>query len=210
MSRRPSSPPAASASSSRNPSIISQAQQHAPLTPSGLRESHTLARSPEEMREEESILGGRREATHSSEPSPNSKPTHLDEDPSADEDLDGKQSGLADLGHRAATETTALLKKPFEFIVGTPAHDGSYNHGTFSPRLESRAESIRSGNSGGFGGSPPRGSYSRQGSGVFGNLFPPRRPTKKMSTTSYLAERHGITNTTMMYVLPNSLCRAIC
>jgi hypothetical protein len=144
----------------------------------------------------------------SPETSPNTFPTHLDTDPGADDDaLDGRTHGISDLGSRAVTETTALLKKPFEFILGSP-HAGPCNHGTFSPRLESRADSVKSGRSG-FGGSPPlsgRPESSEGRSSIFGNLLETMGVRngsggkKKMSTTSYLAEQHGITNTTTMYV----------
>lgn len=204
MSRRPTSPLHGSASSSRNPSVISQTQHHAPITPSGLRESVTIARSPEDVREGDDTHGGRRTMPSSSEPSPNTYPTHLEHEPDVDEQSldDGETHSIAELGSKAVTETTALLRKPFEFAIGTPAHNGPCNHGTFSPRLESRADSVRSGHSGfGFGGSPPRRTGSGEESGgILGGMFGPRRSTKKMSTTSYLAERHGITNTRTMYV----------
>lgn len=202
-SRRPSSPlGGSSANSSRNPSI-GQHQHHAPNTPSGLRASVTLARSPEDRLDQHGTTTGRRTAPSSTEPSPNTYPTHLETDPDADEhSLDGQPHGASDFGSKVASETTALLRKPFEFVVGTPAHTGPCNHGTFSPRLESRADSVRSGHSGyGFGGSPPRRTGSGEGSGgIFGNMFGPGRASKKMSTTSYLAERHGIKNTRTMYV----------
>ncbi|KAL5325825.1 hypothetical protein ACEPPN_006959 [Leptodophora sp. 'Broadleaf-Isolate-01'] len=202
-SRRPSSPlGGSSANSSRNPSI-GQHQHHAPNTPSGLRASVTLARSPEDRLDQHGTTTGRRTAPSSTEPSPNTYPTHLETDPDADEhSLDGQPHGASDFGSKVASETTALLRKPFEFVVGTPAHTGPCNHGTFSPRLESRADSVRSGHSGyGFGGSPPRRTGSGEGSGgIFGNMFGPGRASKKMSTTSYLAERHGIKNTRTMYL----------
>jgi len=74
-----------------------------------------------------------------------------------------------------------------------------------SPRLESRGDSIRSGRSGyGFGGS----SLGRPGSGEgsqskFGSFLVSvgmkNGGKKKMSRTSFLAEQHGIKNTTSMY-----------
>ncbi len=203
MSRQPSSPIQGSASSSRNPSVISQTQHHAPITPSGLRESVTLAQSPEDLRDGGDTRGNRMTVPSSSEPSPNTYPTHPNHEPDVDEhSLDGETHGISEFGSKVATETTALLRKPFEFVIGTPAHNGPCNHGTFSPRLESRADSVRSGHSGfGFGGSPPRRVGSGEGSGgILEGIFSSRRSTKKMSTTSYLAERHGITNTRTMYV----------
>lgn len=140
---------------------------------------------------------------------PHSYPTHLDTDPEADEDtLDEGSHGPSGLGSKAVTETTALLKKPFEFITQHP-HSGPCNHGTFSPRLASRAGSVRSG-LGGFGGSAPANGESSEGQpvqGMYANFFEnigAKNGTgggkKKMSTTNWLAERHGITNTTSMYV----------
>jgi hypothetical protein len=201
-SRSPTSPPPGSSSrdpsvrSVRSPSIL----QHQPLQPSGLREAHTLSRSPEDTRQ-----GGEEYAPSSPETSPKTHPTHLDTDPAADDNaIDGRTHGFAEAGRQFATETTALLKKPFEFVTG-PAHRGRCDHGTFSPRLDSEAASIRSGLD--FGGSPPGRDGGGEGSkGPWTSLLEgvgvkngPGR--KKMSTTSYLAERHGITNTTSMYVL---------
>lgn len=212
-SRRPSTPPAGSASHSRASSINSPGirspsiQQHAPINPSGLREAHTIASSPEDVRNFERST----DAPSSSEPSPTTHPTHLDTDPAADDDaIDGRTHGFSGLGSRAVTETTALLKKPFEFVTG-PAHTGPCNHGTFSPRFESRTPSVRSG-LGGFGGSPSANgepSEPETNKSIFSNFFEniglksgTGGGKKKMSTTNYLAERHGITNTTSMYVLP--------
>jgi hypothetical protein len=207
-SRRPSSPPPTGASHSRtnSPGIRSPSiQQHAPINPSGLREAHTFG-SPEDVRNFE-----RPHPPSSSEPSPNTYPTHLDTDPGADDDaVDGRTHGFSGLGSRAVEETTALLMKPFEFVTGHP-HTGPCNHGTFSPRLESRAGSMRSG-LGGFGGSPAahgESSVAETNQSMFSNLLENvglKNGTgggkKKMSTTNYLAERHGITNTTSMYVPP--------
>ncbi|KAI9052886.1 hypothetical protein LZ554_003158 [Drepanopeziza brunnea f. sp. 'monogermtubi'] len=201
MSRSSTSPQASSSSSSRHPSV-SQSQQHAPATPSGLRESSTLTQSPEGVRETDGTQDGGK-AGPSSEASPLTYPTHLDHEPDADEQsLDGKSQGINKTGSQAITETTALLRKPFEYAAGTPAHTEPCNHGTFSPRLESRADSVRSANSGfGFGGSPPRRTDSgERAGGAYRSMFGVMRPNKKMSTTSYLAERHGITNTKTMYL----------
>jgi hypothetical protein len=217
MSRRPTSP-LHSPSSSRQASIVSQnAQQHAPITPSGLRESHTLATSPEETR---IIHGASLEyPPSSSEPSPNTYPTHLENDPGAeDEGLDGN-TGAQHSGSGAVNETTSLLRKPFEFAVASP-HGGPCNHGTFSPRLESRADSVRSGHSGhGFEGFSSRNGRPQSGessTSMLGSLLEnigvkngTGNGKKKMSTTSYLAERHGITNTTTMYVRKGSIAALV-
>lgn len=149
------------------------------------------------------------DAPSSSETSPHTHPTHPENDPAAEDDaIDGGTHGFSGLGSRAVTETTALLKKPFEFVTGS-VHSGPCNHGTFSPRLASRAGSVRSG-LGGFGGSPSangESSETERNKSVLSNFFENigmKNGTgggkKKMSTTNWLAERHGITNTTSMYV----------
>ncbi|TVY33897.1 putative sulfate transporter [Lachnellula subtilissima] len=205
-SRRPNTPP--SAKHSRASSVISQsAQQHVPQIPSSLREAHTLSRSPEEIGQG----SGTDTAPSSSNPSPNTYPTHPDTDPAADDAVDAEHNGvgIANFGSRVASETTALLKRPFELVVSSP-HAGPCNHGTFSPRLESRPESVMSGHSGyGFGGSVPRNTRETSGSSssMFGSFLENvgmktgsgSSNKKKMSTTSYLAEQHGIKNTRTMY-----------
>jgi hypothetical protein len=207
MSSRQPSSPRLSSSHSRNSSVASQsANQHAPMTPSGLREAHTIVGSPEDTQDAPGIKVDA--APSSSETSPNTFPAHLDTDPGADDDaLDGRTHGFGDFGSRAVTETTALLKKPFEFVLGTP-HAGPCNHGTFSPRLEPRADSVKSGRSG-FGGLPPLSGRPDSPEGrpnMFGSFLDTvgvrngSGGKKKMSTTNYLAEQHGITNTTTMYV----------
>lgn len=149
------------------------------------------------------------EGRSSTEPSPTSLPTHLEEEPDTDLRLDGKarEGGEESFASRAVNETTSLLRKPFEFVTGSP-HAGPCNHGTFSPGVESRADSIRSGHSGvGFGiltrderPSSAEGSRSLLGS-MFDNFgVKSGGGKKKMSTTNYLAERHGIKNTTTMYI----------
>jgi hypothetical protein len=190
--RRPISPP----SSSRNHSI-----PFTPATPSSLRESHTVADSQEDIGTVED-----RASSSSAHPSPNTYPAEFDADPGAEDvALDGKSHGISDVKGKIVDETTALLRKPLEFILSAP-HAGNCDHGTFSPRVESRAGSIRSGGFG-FGGTPEARPGSGEGSqtrfGSFLETLGMRNGSsggkKKMSTTSYLAERHGIKNTTSMY-----------
>lgn len=220
-SRRPTSP--GSASSSRNPSINQSVNQHAPATPSNLRESQTLSASPEdtssgilEVKDDTRIssIEDKDKAPSSSEPSPNTYPTHLDIDLAAeDEVLEGRTHGAPNLTGKAVDETTSLLQKPFEFLLSSP-HAGPCGHGTFSPR----ADSIRSSDSDyGFGGaSQPRG---RPDSGEGRSMFSSMLETvgmkngsggkKKMSTTSYLAEQHGI-DTRTMYDSPKEYPLLLC
>jgi hypothetical protein len=180
--RRESSPPPAPGPSrdpsARNPNVL----QHVPLNPSGLRESHSFASSSPE---DSQSLSEHQENSRRNSAGP---PPHL------------HSEYLEENGHTAATETTALLRKPFE-------HSESSDHGTISPRITSRAGSIRSGY--GFGGGPPndydgnrdsRGPPSSIGSflEVVGVGYR-SGGKRKVSTTNWLAEQHGITNTTSMY-----------
>ncbi|PQE28686.1 sulfate transporter protein [Rutstroemia sp. NJR-2017a WRK4] len=213
-SRPPGSPP--QRPHSRTPSLRSQsATQFTPINPSGLRESYTLATSPENVRslgggdaanDESGREGERRvndEATGSEHPSPHTHPARLDT--ATDDEEDGNSHGHTGLGGKIVNETTALLKKPFELTTNT-AHPGPCNHGTFSPRMMSRADSTRS-----FGGSPPHTAHGTPGGEESESLFAgvlkglgvrngSATKRKKVSTTSWLAEQHGITNTTSMYI----------
>ncbi|KAL3423930.1 sulfate transporter [Phlyctema vagabunda] len=190
---------------SRSPSVRSQTlpggQSHAPINPSGLREAHTFPQSPEDSHNMSATGGG--DGPSSSATSPRARPTHTRTDSDAADD-GTKDTAIG----RAATETTALLKKPFELITGH-IHEGPCDHGTFSPRLQSRAGSYRD-NDYGFGGSPgTREGSIAENSGIFGSFFENLGwkntsngvGKKKKSTTSYLAERHGIKNTNSMYLL---------
>lgn len=156
---------------------------HAPTTPSGLRESETIAISPVDE-----------DNASSSHPSPNSDPTKLvDTDPAADDHaFDGRTHGTKDLARKVVDETTGLLQRPFEFLLSSP-HEGPCGHGTFSPK----AASIRSSD---YGESPRAGEGSR---GRFSSLLETvgmnNGGKKKLSTTSQLASQHGIKNTATMY-----------
>jgi hypothetical protein len=211
MSSRSQTSPG-SASSSRNPLISNQTvNPHAPITPSGLRESQTAHSSLEDIKStaledgEATRIGSvedKDKAPSSSEASPNTYPTHISTDPAAEDDaLDGRINRAGDLSERAS-EFTPLLQKPFEFLLSTSPHEGPCGHGTFSPR----ADSIRSGGSDyGFGGAPQvRGRPdSGEGRSMFSSLLDTvgmkngSGGKKKMSTTSYLAEQHGIDTRTM-------------
>jgi hypothetical protein len=193
--------------------------QHAPLTPSGLRETQTLSVSPDETRDEHAEASG-------SEISPGTSPAqvgHLgrssvsklptipaEGEDEGDEDHGRHDEGgpayentslLAQFGARAdevLRETTSLLRKPIEFVMDH-AHPGPCNHGTFSPQPHSRAASIRSsdGNKNGASGPGSRGIFgSIAGSFAGGGSNAP----KKMSTTARLAEEHGIKTSSIMYV----------
>ena len=211
---------ASSPAHSRSASINSlTVNQHAPLTPSGLRETQTLSVSPDETRDEHAEASG-------SEISPGTSPAlvgHFGRDSvpklptiaaegedEGDKGHEGHDEGgpahenkslLGQFGMvagEAARETTLLLQKPIEFVTSY-AHPGPCNHGTFSPKPSSRAASIR-GNDGNKNDTNGRGSR-----GIFGSIADSlagsgSNVAKKMSTTARLAEEHGIKTSSTMYV----------
>jgi hypothetical protein len=127
---------------------------------------------------------------------------------SGEESRETRGSLLQKLGARAeeaARETTALLRKPIEY-VSDYVHPGPCNHGTFSPQPNSRAGSIRSGLDNNKGVSDDNGSGSGSGGrgrllgGIVDGIAP--GVGKKMSTTARLAEEHGIKASSVMYVVP--------
>jgi len=117
-------------------------------------------------------------------------------------DLEGDRTQEPIASRRTAVnETTSLLRRPFE-IVNDPAHTGPCNHGTFSPQVESPAVSIieQAGTpSANYGDNGGDGSSSFISS-ILSKVGMDAHRKKKISTTSRLAEEHGITNTTSMYV----------
>jgi hypothetical protein len=225
MSSRPPPGPntsseASSPTHSRSTSVNSlTVHQHAPLTPSGLRETQTLSASPDETRDEHAEASG-------SEISPGTSPAQVghhgidsvfklpmitrEDVDSGDEDQEGRDEGgpayenislLGRFGARAdevARETTTLLRRPIEFVTHH-AHPGPCNHGTFSPQPNSRAASIRSSDS------IKKGADGGGSRGIFGSIADSfagsgSNVAKKMSTTARLAEEHGIKTSSTMYV----------
>jgi hypothetical protein len=225
MSARPPPGPnpsseAASPAHSRSASVNSLTiNQHAPLTPSGLRETQILSVSPNETVDEHAEASGSEispgtspaQVGHFGRDSVSKLPTITAEgEDEGDEVHEGHDKGrpadenrslLGQFGARAdevARETTALLRRPIEFVTNY-AHPGPCNHGTFSPQPNSRAASIRSsdGNKNGRSGSGSRGIFGGIADGLASGGS---NVTKKMSTTARLAEEHGIKNSRTMYV----------
>lgn len=231
----PNTPPpspgakSASQSSSRAASIRSQnIHQHAPTTPSQLRETHVVG-SPEALRDDQvaSItpeVGPQVQAHVEDGVVPSTRDERADVrtgrlDASAelsipqgeDEDANASTSLLGNLDVKTgngARETTSLLRRPLE-LWKEHVHPGPCNHGTFSPHTHSRSDSTTSNeNRYGFGGTYPGtpgagdGNSGSGSGGVFGESFVAsmagQSNGKKMSTTSWLAETHGIKNTTAM------------
>jgi hypothetical protein len=215
-----SSSEASSPAHSRSASVNSlTVHQHAPLTPSGLRETQTLSTSPDETRDGHAEASG-------SECSPGTSPAHVghrgigsvpklptiaagDEDAGDGDHEEHNEGGpenentplLGQFGARAGEavrETIALLQRPLEFVTHD-AHPGPCNHGTFSPQPHSRAASIRSNDSN------KKDTNGRGSRGIFGSIADSltgggSNVAKKMSTTARLAEEHGIQTSSIMYV----------
>jgi hypothetical protein len=182
-------PRSSSPTSSRTSSVRSQnLPQHAPIIPSGLREAHTMSQSPDDRRVgEDGVTVGTTASTSKSHASA--------EADLADDTADATTSLLGNIRQTAsgsATEITSLLRQPIEFITGH-AHPGPCDHGTFSPQPGSKAASIREGR-GDFGGAYPGGRSSPRGV----SAEPNGNGIKKMTTTEWLAQQHGITNTRTM------------
>jgi hypothetical protein len=205
MSPRPTSPPSASSDSSfsrpspvRSPGIL----QHAPITPSALREAHTLSGSSEEPRSLESD-GARGQNSAPSDAGASSgrhpAPVEMGNGTDGNSDTERTRGPLASR-RTVVNETTSLLRRPFE-IVNDPAHTGPCNHGTFSPRLESPEGSIlvHSENAPATYGEDGGDSSSSLLSSFFSKVGM-KSQGRKVTTTSRLAEAHGIKNTTSMYV----------
>ncbi|KAI0164577.1 sulfate transporter 4.1 [Xylariaceae sp. FL1272] len=148
--------------SSNSPS--SRPHNHAPSTPSGLRQSRTVSSSS----------------------------SHLDG--SDHNDHISKHSNSPD--PESAHETTSLLPEH--------AHDGPCNHGTFSPRAttpplrdlpnESERDSMLDSEGSLFSSETPllKGAWRK--------TFSNKMKSKKMATSSALAERHGFEDSWLMYL----------
>lgn len=200
MSPNPTSPPSASDASSaphtvRSPGIL----QHAPVTPSALRESHTLSGSPEEPRSLQSDSSGLPDTAPSHrEPPPRTRPAHVEMGHGANTE---QERGAIATQSEGANERTTLLRRPFE-IINNPAHAGPCNHGTFSPRVESPEGSILG--HGESASASHRGDREDGSRSLLSRLYSrvgiSERRKNKIRTTNRLAEAHGITNTTSMYV----------
>jgi hypothetical protein len=187
-----------------------QSSQHAPLTPSRLRES--VAQSPVDEMARLSSQDAEREAQYSPMSSPPLQPQ--DDGPSTaagnslTEDNGLVQGQILESTQGGSNARTCLLE---DYNRGAACGSRDCNHGTFSPRPSSYANSISSGHD-------PGGRYARgiredgdaadQSNRLLGNSFVdtifggPRRD-KKMSTTQWLAFKHGIKNQRLLSVLNN-------
>ncbi|KAJ9137489.1 Sulfate transporter 4.1 [Pleurostoma richardsiae] len=189
---------------------------HAPSTPSALRQSYTpfSPSSPDRSTYEPGQGSG---AASSDECSPTSPPRRrLNDDSISHLDLDraGPSVPARSVPAAAPTESTALLRGPLDFREHV--HDGPCNHGTFSPRPSSPTQSMQGSVYTDGGEHTPAESPSSSSSsspipiidGVLAAIRKPKKrrawtsrmKSKKMSTSSALAERHGVKDDAMMYL----------
>ncbi|KAF2719304.1 hypothetical protein K431DRAFT_273036 [Polychaeton citri CBS 116435] len=200
--------PRHSARSSRQSSLSLPQGQHAPSVPSGLRHSEMPPESPEERSKWEARM------------------EYVDS--GHEEHSQPEASTIGGLGHGVtATDAealpdarTALLKDQKKYKVNEEHGCGEENctHGTFSPRpkfnrrgygsfatmnSEDSEEGLGGRYAGGLGdgvGNSGDNAHGLLGDAVTDSLLGPREGNK-MSTTQWLARRHGVKNTRLMYLL---------
>lgn len=155
---------------------------HTPAHPSGLRQSYTASSS----------------SSVDEAPGPSSLETS---------DHAAAQRHVAGPSRQHPTEATALLHTALDFRE--QVHDGPCNHGTFSPRPGSPGSSIQ-----GDSLSPSESEAESSLPGIDGVLsegssrrrrgwkkqWAAKIRSKKMSTSSALAEQHGIKDSALMCV----------
>jgi hypothetical protein len=212
----PSGPSGPSQQSSRTPSTASQSRvrQHAPTGPSHLRETYEPPPTPLD----------RRQSASETSFSPGAYPVKVDD--SGIEPLNEGSSTADDPRSAMGIEeqpdedarTHLLHQHPYDY---TAAHEGDCNHGTFSPRPGTRNTQTSFDSSHSrhrFGGRYPgelgkgvAGSSSNT-HGLIGDAFADGilgpGDGKKMSTTQWLAKRHGVKNTRLMSVFLNTYTKS--
>lgn len=200
---RPSSPPP-----HQRPLHARQLSQHAPLTPSRLREF--VAQSPVDKMARLSSQDAERPRQNSPLSSPPLQPQR-DEPSSAAMDSPAENDTMAQgqIVEPTQGESTARTRLLEDYYRGAACGSRNCNHGTFSPRPRSYQNSISSGHdpSGRYGGgSGEDADGADRSSRLLGDSFAetifggPRRD-KKMSTTQWLALKHGIKNRRLLSVL---------
>ncbi|KAK3935273.1 sulfate transporter 4.1 [Diplogelasinospora grovesii] len=159
---------------------------HAPANPSGLRQSYT----PSD--------GSAEDVAYSADSPPMSPPTqqaHLTDDAISHQSLAGPC--IQNQPTSTPTEYTTLLGRVLDFREH--AHDGPCNHGTFSPRPASPSGSFQI-EGGSHADTELDGTSTLSRTKAWKQRWASRMKSKKMSTSSALAERHGVKDTALMYL----------
>jgi len=163
-------------------------QDHTPAHPSGLRQSHT-ASSYGSIDEARTI--------DNTSVSPRSRPVHEARENAPSLSL----AGPSGQRHDAPSETTSLLGETFS-EAGEHVHDGPCNHGTLSPKPGSPAHSlgadshIHSGSE--SDSAVPSITRAGDGNRRRWKRFASSMRSKKMSTSTVLAQRHGVKASALM------------
>ena len=187
-----------------------QPAQHAPMTPSRLRES--VAQSPGDNMARSPSQDAERESQYSPFSSPPLQPQHDEPSVSAGADLSADR-GLVpgDILEPTQAESNARTQLLEDYHRGAACGSRTCNHGTFSPRPRSYQNSISSGNDAGgrYGGGASEDASNRS-NGLLGIPFPDTifggsRRDKKMSTTQWLALKHRIKNQRLLSVSTASI-----
>ncbi len=181
----------ASSPRSTNPTRPSNPHR-APVRPSGLRQSFSYDGPPSNP-----------------ELSPKSLPQiHIDGDDDVEDMAQAGPSepGLLSRSPPSATESTALLRSVLD--ARECSHADQCNHGTFSPRPGSPTASLQSSDTGQGSGSDSNSSaplidgfissIAGRGHAGWRRKWARKMRSMKMSTSSQLAERHGVEDTTLM------------
>ena len=203
--RGPSKPPSPSSSVTRDVT-------HAPTTPSRLWQSHEPGSSPEDRR----AAPPSRDATDDDEHySPHAHPIHFE--------TDGIHPRLSEAAPTAEdqknTHVEAEIVEQDAFESHPDAHVrllDSYNkhpacghldceHGALSPRPRTHRSTMSWDDQYHFGGRPPANAEDGRAGNVggIGAAISERllNGGKRMSTTQWLAQRHGVKNQKQMYVM---------
>lgn len=150
----------------------SRPADHAPTTPSALRNSHTLSSS---TLSNNSIYEG--------------------------DDARGEESPADEAGPSVVPNTSADASEATSLLHHERAHPGACDHGTFSPRPGSPVGSSFRGSdidAGSLLGSDA--SIERHLKGNWRKTLSNKMKTKTMTNSSSLAEQHGFKDSTMMYL----------
>jgi hypothetical protein len=189
-----------------------QLSPHVPLTPSRLRES--VAQSPVEQMAKSPSQDAERDRRYSPLSSPILQPEHGDPSTTSGEELVADNAlTQGDIVEPAQAEPNARTRLLEDYHRGAACGLRNCNHGTFSPRPRSYQNSISSGNEpvDRYGsGIEGDGGAADQSSRLFGDpfadtIFGERRRDKKMSTTQWLAFKHGVKNPRLLLVMTRPL-----
>lgn len=200
------------ASHSRESSSGSIRHAHAPATPSQLRQAHVpsdRSSSPEEVMhhqryyDEEPRPSGSAApydlefSTDGMQPVADGAPVHSNR-----EEVVNPQGGIIEIDIEPTARTRLLAQQDWD------NHDGTHGRPSVHRNYGSFAGSIHSDNS--FGGAFPGGAETPEGDSPDATHAPLGDAVadgvmnsgngQKMSTTRWLAERHGVKNQRMMYV----------